>query len=66
MVDLKKYRLKYVTDRKGKKTDVILKVKDFQELIDDLNDLSIVKERQNEETVSHDELIKDLKQNAML
>ncbi|MFH1196795.1 MAG: hypothetical protein V1720_13920 [bacterium] len=66
MVDLKRFKLRFVTDGKGKKTEVILKVKDFEDLLEDLNDMTIVAERRNEETISHKELIKDLKENGLL
>ena len=47
MVDIKRFRLRYVTDRKGKKTEIKMKVKDFEELLEDLNDMSIVAERRD-------------------
>jgi|BarGraIncu00222A_1022003.scaffolds.fasta_scaffold60389_3 hypothetical protein len=66
MVDIKKFRLRFVTNRKGKKTEVIMKVKDFEELLEDLNDMSIVAERRDEETISHKDLVKDLKRNDII
>ncbi len=66
MVDIKRFRLRYVTDRKGKKTEIIMKVKDFEELLEDLNDMSIVAERRDEETVVHKDLVRNLKQNGIL
>ena len=66
MVDIKRFRLRYVTDRKGKKTEIKMKVKDFEELLEDLNDMSIVAERRDEETVVHKDLVRNLKQNGIL
>ena len=66
MVDIKRFRLRFVTNRKGKKTEVIMKVKDFEELLEDLNDMSIVAERRDEETISHKDLVKDLKRNDII
>ncbi|OGU75891.1 MAG: hypothetical protein A2V93_01950 [Ignavibacteria bacterium RBG_16_34_14] len=66
MVDIKKIRLRFVTDRKGKKKEVIMKVKDFEELLEDLNDMAIVAERREEETITHKDLVKDLKKNGIL
>ena len=66
MLDIKKFRLRFVTNRKGKKTEVIMKVKDFEELLEDLNDMSIVAERRDEETISHKDLVKDLKRNDII
>ena len=66
MIDVKKYRVRYITDKKGKKTEVILKVKDFEELIEDLSDMAIIAERRDEETVTHEDLIKELKRDGIL
>ena len=66
MIDVKKYRVRYITDKKGKKTEVILKVKDFEELIEDLNDMAIIAERRDEETITHEDLIKELKRDGIL
>lgn len=66
MINIKKYRVKYITDKKGKKTEVIMKVKDFEELIEDLNDMAIIAERRDEETITHKDLIKELKRDGIL
>ena len=60
MIDVKKIRLKYVTDKKGKKTEVIMKVKYFEELLEDLHDIAIVDERRDEERISHKEVLNKL------
>ncbi len=61
MLDLKQLDIQYVTDRAGEKTAVILSIKEFQELLEDINDLAAVAERRAEPTTSHDELIADFK-----
>jgi len=66
MSDVKKMKIKYVTDKKGKKTEVILKVEDFEELLEDLQDITVVAERRNEQTILHKDVIKDLKQNGVI
>lgn len=43
---------KYVTNEKGEKTEVILPIDEFYELVEDLEDLAIVAQRKNEETIS--------------
>ncbi len=42
----------YVVDTDGKKTAVILSLKRYQELMEDLHDLAMVAERRNERAVS--------------
>ncbi len=66
MVDVKRFKLRFVTDKKGNKTEVLMKVKDFEELLEDLHDIAVVAERRNEKTLSHENLLKDLRQNGIL
>jgi len=58
--------LKYITDEKGKKKEVILAIKDFENLLEDLEDLAIVAERRDVESISHEEVIKRLKKDGLL
>ena len=60
MLDLKQLDIKYVINETGEKTAVILSIEEFQELLEDLNDLAVVAERRTEHTTSHDELIAEL------
>ena len=61
MVDLRQLEVQYVTNQSGEKTAVILSLAKFQGLIEDLEDLTAVVERQDEPTISHDELLYELK-----
>ena len=56
----------YITNKKGHKTAVILPIKQYHELLEDLADLAVVAERKNEPTVSHKELIEELKNEGLL
>lgn len=58
--------LKYITDKKGKKKEVILPLKEFENLLEDLKDLAVVAERRDEESISHEEVIKRLKKDGLL
>lgn len=60
MLDLKQLDIKYITNETGEKTAVILSIEEFQELLEDINDLAAVAERRIEPTISHDELIAQL------
>lgn len=66
MLDLKQLDIQYVTDQAGEKTAVILSIKEFQELLEDINDLAAVAERREEPTTSHDELIAELKRDGVI
>jgi len=62
----KDFTLKYITDEKGKKKEVILPLKEFENLLEDLEDLAVVAERRDEESISHEEVIKRLKKYGLL
>ena len=50
----------YVVDQKGKKKSVILSVEDYQRLMEDLVDLSVIAARKKEESVAWDQVKKRL------
>jgi len=56
----------YITDAKGQKTAVILPLDAYTELLEDLSDLAAVAERRTEETVSHKDLLAELKADGLL
>ena len=56
----------FVTDGTGRKTAVILPIAEFQELLEDLADLAVAAERRDEPTVSHDELVAELRRDGLL
>ena len=66
MIKLDELHPKYITDEKGEKQSVILPITQFQELIDDIQDLAMVAERREETTISHEDLIAALKKDEML
>ena len=56
----------YITDEKGHKTAVILSIDDYSELMEDLTDLAAVAERRNEDTISHEDLLAELKADGLI
>ena len=50
----------YVIDAKGNKVSVILPLEDYQELLEDLEDLAAVAERRNEPTESFAHVLSEL------
>ena len=56
----------YVTDSDGNKKAVILPIAEYEELLEDLQDLAVAAERKNEPTVSHEELLAELKKDGLL
>jgi len=56
----------FVVDPNGKKTAVILSLKRYRELMEDLHDLAMVAERRNERPISLDEMKRRLKKDGLL
>ena len=56
----------YVVDINGKKTAVILSLKKYQKLLEDLHDLAIVAERRTERPISLEEMKLRLKKDGIL
>ncbi len=56
----------YVVDSNGKKTAVILSLKRYRELMEDLHDLAMVAERRKERAISLEEMRRRLKKDGLL
>jgi hypothetical protein len=63
---MKQDNLQYVTNQAGEKTAVILPINEFEELLEDLQDLAIVAERRDEPSISHEELLAELKRDGLI
>jgi PHD/YefM family antitoxin component YafN of YafNO toxin-antitoxin module len=59
-------KIHYITDHSGKKTSVVLPVEDYEELLEDIQDLVAIAERRDETAISLDELKKNLKSDGLL
>ena len=59
-------KARYIVDEKGKRTAVVLPLKEYEELLEDLHDLAMVAERRDEPTVSFEELKKKLRADGLL
>ena len=56
----------FVVDARGKKTGVILSLKQYEKLMEDLHDLAVVAERRAEKPVSLEDMKRRLKKNGIL
>ena len=63
---IRELQAQYITDDKGKKTAVILPIEEFEELLEDLEDLAVLLERRDEPTIPFDEVVAKLKKNGIL
>jgi len=66
MPSIKELQAQYVTNESGKKVAVILPIEEFQDLIEDLEDLAVLLERRDEPTIPYEEVIARLKKNGLL
>lgn len=56
----------FIVNEKGDKESVILSMNDYSRLLEELEDLATIAERQSEDTVPHAELISELKSDGYL
>ncbi|MGQ9572203.1 MAG: type II toxin-antitoxin system Phd/YefM family antitoxin [Dehalococcoidia bacterium] len=61
-----KLREQYIVDESGKKRAVVIPVKEYQRLLEDLHDLAVVAERRPESSISLDELKRRLRADGLL
>jgi hypothetical protein len=66
MDTMPQFHPEYVTDSDGNKKAVILPIEEYEELLEDLQDLAIAAERKDEPTVSHEQLLAELNKDGLL
>ena len=66
MLDLNKLQVQFITDPAGERSAVILPIGQFYELLEDLEDLVIAAERRDEPTLSHQQLLDELRADGVL
>lgn len=63
---MQKLEEKFIVDGTGKKTDVVLPLDVYEDLLEDIHDLAIIAERKDEPAISFDELKKRLKTDGLI
>jgi hypothetical protein len=66
MTEPEKLHPQYVTDADGRQTAVILPIEEYQNLLEDLEDLAVVAERTAESTIPHEVVLKKLRDDNSL
>ena len=56
----------YITNDAGEKLSVVLSIKEYQEILEDYEDLAIVAERKDEKRTTHDSFLEELKQDGII
>ncbi len=57
---------RFITDENGQRTAVILPVEEYDQLLEDLADLTVVAQRRDEPAIPHDKLVEELKEDGRL
>lgn len=63
---IRELQAQYVTDKKGRKTAVILPIEEFEELLEDIADMAVLLERRDEPTIPFDKVVAKLKKDGIL
>jgi hypothetical protein len=66
MLDLKQLKPQYVTNEADERIAIILPIEEFQELQEAVEDLAVLAERRDEPTVSHEQLVAELRRDGLL
>jgi len=56
----------YSTNDNGEKMSVVLTMQEFENILEDFEDLSIVAQRKDEKSTSHQDVLKELKQDGII
>jgi len=59
-------KIKYLTDENGSRHSVVIPLDEYEEMLEDIQDLVTIAERKSEETISIADLKKSLKSDGLL
>jgi PHD/YefM family antitoxin component YafN of YafNO toxin-antitoxin module len=59
-------KAQFVVNAEGKKTGVLLSVKQYEKLLEDLHDLAVIAARRDEEPIPLEEMKRRLQQNGLI
>jgi len=57
---------KYITNDDGEKLSVVLSIEEFEEILEDYEDLAIVAQRKDDKLTSHEDFLEELKQDGII
>ncbi len=56
----------YITNDNGDKVSVVITMQEFEDMLEDIEDLTAIADRKDEDITSHDDLVKELKADGTL
>jgi hypothetical protein len=59
-------RERFIVDKRGNKTSVVISVRRYRKLLEDLHDLAVVAERRSEKAIGLGEIRRRLKRDGVL
>ncbi|KUG25390.1 hypothetical protein ASZ90_004782 [hydrocarbon metagenome] len=62
----KKQKVRYITDKEGNKKEVILSINDYNQLLEDIEDLVIAAAREKDILIDHDKVLEQLRKDGLL
>jgi predicted metal-binding protein len=57
---------KYITNDDGQKLSVVLSIEEFEEILEDYEDLAIVAQRKDDKLTSHEDFLEELKEDGTI
>ncbi|NLO19759.1 MAG: hypothetical protein GX121_07790 [Ignavibacteria bacterium] len=51
-------QLRYLTNENGEKTDVVMKYTDYNDIMEEIEDIRAIAERNNDELIPHSDVMK--------
>ncbi len=66
MITLPNLHPHFITDALGKRVSVVIPMEEYEELLEDIEDLAAIAERRDEPTLTHEDLMASLKQDGIL
>lgn len=66
MIEIDNLNPQFITNEAGEKISIVLPISRFLELLEDIEDLAAVAERREEPTISHADVLKELRQDGII
>ena len=66
MITAEQLHPEFLVDREGCPTSVLLPFSEYETLLEDLEDLAVIAERRDETTLSHEHVLKELRNDGLL
>lgn len=59
-------KLQYITDETGQRLAAVIPIEEFEQLLEDLEDLGTLVDRKDESSISHDAVVMEMRRSGLL